>query len=76
MKKGSFKCLVMREFYMCRKKILPLLIVFMGLVVPVLLLQLSLKVGNLALLPEEIRAEFMEMFRVFCFYLLELPIVC
>lgn len=68
MKKGSFKCLVMREFYMCRGKLIPLFIVFVGMAGLVLLVQLGFKVGNLALLPEEVKAEFMEMFSVFCLF--------
>lgn len=68
MKKGSFKCLVIREFYMCRKSVIPGLIAFVGFAGLVILLQLSFKVGNLALLPQEFKAEFMEMFQAFCFF--------
>lgn len=68
MKKGSFKCLVMREFYMCRKNIIPLFLLFVGLAGLVFLLQLSFKVGNLTLLPKEFRADFIEMFKTVCFF--------
>lgn len=68
MKKGSFKCLVMREFYMCRKSVIPGLIAFMAFAGLVILLQLSFKVGNLALLPQEFGAEFLEMFQTICFF--------
>lgn len=67
MKKGSFKSLLLSEYYLNKKTIVFGFIFFLMITLVVFLEGLSLKIGNLALMPEEVKKEFEESFVVQCY---------